>query len=181
MPPIYFPFLICGIFTNLKKEILASDDEVSVVPSILKFSYKLYIGKHVADIVLPTFVDDANLSIYEEMVNVDPLLGHVRSHILKSLIHMENDLLEIIATSPTRKTACEGIIKMLISHSRVSTSQSPIPCNDNVVTLSNQSHEVSKSGYDDMFNSKNEEEADLLLKRSLIVNLILHHSNLVFF
>lgn len=64
-------------------DIMTCDDKVVVFPNILNFSYKLFVGEHVANIVLTTPVEDTDLSIDEEMVDVAPLLGPLRSHILK--------------------------------------------------------------------------------------------------
>lgn len=51
---------------------MTCDDEIGVAPSVLNFAYKLFIGKHVGDIVLPTiaFVDETGLNFDEEMLDV---------------------------------------------------------------------------------------------------------------
>lgn len=63
--PIGFPFLICGILANQKKDIMTSDEEVGVVSCVLNFSYKVFVMKHIVDVVLHTPVDYTNLSINE--------------------------------------------------------------------------------------------------------------------
>lgn len=35
--PIGFPSLICGILANQKKNIVTSDDEVGIIPSVINF------------------------------------------------------------------------------------------------------------------------------------------------
>lgn len=64
-----------------------------------------------------TSVDETNLSIDEEMINVAPLSGLVRSHILKVLISDAKVLQEIISISFVKKNVCEEVIKMLTPHS----------------------------------------------------------------
>lgn len=53
--PIAFSSLICDILINQKSHILTSDDVIGVPPSPLNFSYKLFGGKYVQNIVLRTF------------------------------------------------------------------------------------------------------------------------------
>lgn len=83
---------------------------------MLNFRYIFFVGKHVANITLPTISpsDETSMGFDEEMLVVAPLFGHVRSYILKALIHVENDLQKIMALSIRRKITCERIIEMLV-------------------------------------------------------------------
>lgn len=137
------------------------NDEVGYIPSFLNFSYNFFVGKYVAHIMLHTHIDDTNLSISEEMINVAPLSGQVRIYILQALICEAMTLQQIITISYAMITMCEGIIKMLTPHTAGdSTSQPLILGDDNTIILSDQSREVSKYYYDDLFISKNEEYDD---------------------
>lgn len=116
---------------------MTSDDEIGVVPSVLNFSYKFLVKKHVSDIVLPviSLIGKTGLDFDEEMINIDPLSRPVRSHFLNALIHEAKSLQEIITPSTTRKTMCEGIIKMLTPHFTEACSTWPaIPGNKSDIT-----------------------------------------------
>lgn len=80
---------------------------------MLNFCYKLFVGKHGTNIAIPIIspIDETSLGFDEEILDVSPLSGPVRSNILKSLIHEEKALQEVMATYTTRKNVCEGIIK----------------------------------------------------------------------
>lgn len=113
--PIGFPFEIFGILSSQNNGIVTSESKVNATPSVLKFNYNLFVGKHVDDIVIHTVddIDETNLGIDDNMLYVAPLSRLVRSHILKVLIHEVKALQEIIDTSIARKSVREGIIKML--------------------------------------------------------------------
>lgn len=61
--------------------------EVGDILSILNFIYKLFVGKHVADIMLHTPIGEISMNIDEEKIHVTPFSCNVRSHVLKDLNH----------------------------------------------------------------------------------------------
>lgn len=77
------------------------------------FNYKFLVGKHVPDISHPNVSIIDKVDLVEDMLEVAPLFGIVRSHVLNTLIHESKTLQEIISTSSARKEVCEGIINML--------------------------------------------------------------------
>ncbi|KAI5427277.1 hypothetical protein KIW84_032623 [Lathyrus oleraceus] len=64
--------LIC---VGYEKDIMTNDGEINGVLTILSFSYKLFVKKCVADVVISTIahVDETNFSINEEIINGTPL------------------------------------------------------------------------------------------------------------
>lgn len=100
---------------NKKQDIVSVEDEIGVPPSLLNFNYKLFIRKHVPDIVLsniPHF-DEHGLAAGENFLDVSPTYGHVISHLLKVLMQESKVLQEIISTSIIKKGMVEGLILML--------------------------------------------------------------------
>lgn len=49
---LFSPYLICVISSSQKNDIVSYDEEIVVAPSMLHFSYKLFVWKHVVDIVI---------------------------------------------------------------------------------------------------------------------------------
>lgn len=92
---------------------------------MLKFNYKLFVGKHVDIVIYIVFIDGISLNMDKDMLDVTPLFKLVRSHILKALIHEANAMKEIISTSTTGKNMCERIIKMLNPLSVRTSSSDP--------------------------------------------------------
>lgn len=79
--PFAFSFLICGILNTQKNDILTSYDKISVASSVLNFSYKLFVQKHVNNIEIPiiVLVDETSMGFDEETLDVSPLSGPVRN------------------------------------------------------------------------------------------------------
>lgn len=79
---------------------------------MLNFSYKLFAGKHVLDIVIPNIpnINESDLEFSESVIIVPPMSILVGSHLLKVLMHESKVLQEIIATSTIRKSVVEWII-----------------------------------------------------------------------
>lgn len=103
--PLIF-FLICGILSSQNNYIVKSEEVVGVTPSVLNFNYKLFVEKHVIDIVIHTItaIDETSLGIDKDMLNVTPLPRSMRSNILKVLIHKAKAMYEIIVMSIVRKS-----------------------------------------------------------------------------
>lgn len=80
--PIGVPSHICGIFTIQKHDIIFGEAEISVPLSVLNFSYKLYVRKHVPDIVPHNFphFDKSDLAAGENILDVPLMYEHVRNH-----------------------------------------------------------------------------------------------------
>lgn len=87
------------------------EDEIGFPHSMLNFSYKVCIRKHVQYMVLhnTTYFNEPDLDVGEEVLEVAPVHGHVRRHLIKVLIREFEALHEIIATSITIKC----VIQML--------------------------------------------------------------------
>lgn len=77
--PISVSSLIYGILSAQKKDISICVCKLGSAPSVLSLSYKLIIGKYVADIVIHIIVVDENDLVFDELF----LYGPMRSHILK--------------------------------------------------------------------------------------------------
>ena len=75
--PIGFLSLMCGI----KNDLVTGEDEVGIAHGLLNFNYKLFIGKYVIDYSFPNVVviDEFGLSSDENMLNVAPMFGPVKS------------------------------------------------------------------------------------------------------
>lgn len=52
--PICFLSLICGILSNKTIDIVTCDDNIGASPRVLNSSYKLFVRKHVVDIMITT-------------------------------------------------------------------------------------------------------------------------------
>lgn len=87
---IIFPSLIYGILSTQKNDIVTSEDEDGAIPCVLKFNYKLFVGKHVDIVIYIVFIDGIGLNMDEDMLDMTPLFKLVISHILKALIHEAN-------------------------------------------------------------------------------------------
>lgn len=87
-------------------------DEIWVSPSLLNFSYKLFAGKHVLDIVIPNIpsIDESDIEFGESVIIVPPMSILVGSHLLKVLMQESKVLQEIIATSISRNCVVEWLI-----------------------------------------------------------------------
>lgn len=110
--PIGFLSLICGIFINKKHDIVSIEDEIVVHLRLVSFSYKLFAGKHVLDIVLLNIphLDEYDLTANINVLDVPPMFGPFIIHILKVLMQESKVLKLIIDVSSTRK----GVVKKLI-------------------------------------------------------------------
>lgn len=91
---IGLPYLISGIFINKKSDIVTIEDELSVSHVLLIFSNKLFSWKHVPDNVFPNIlhIDESNLVVDENMIDVPPMSGMMRSHLLKSFMKEAREL-----------------------------------------------------------------------------------------
>lgn len=87
--------------SNQNNVIVTCEGEIDVIPSVLNFSYELFVGEN-------------SMGFDEEMLDVLLFSGTMRSRILKILIHEEKTFQEIISPSTTRNNMCEGIMKMLM-------------------------------------------------------------------
>lgn len=94
--PIKSPSLITGILLSQNRDILRGGNVVVVVPEKPNFSHKIFEGKHAPDIVRPSCGSyvGVELGTDDEVLDVAPLYGHVRS--------------EIIDISTRWKAMCEG-------------------------------------------------------------------------
>lgn len=83
--PINVTFLIYCILTVQKKYIITCDGEIGATPSMLSLSHKLFVGKYVADIVVPIIspVDEIDMVFDKEMLYFSLTSGPMRSNILK--------------------------------------------------------------------------------------------------
>lgn len=81
----------------------------------MNFIYKLFTKKHVLIIVLPNipYCDEYDPAGGENVLDVPPIYGNVRSHLLKVLIQEYKVIQEIVATSTTRNGMVKGLIQML--------------------------------------------------------------------
>lgn len=111
--PIVFPYLITSIL--VKKYILTSEDIVGVPHIPLNFSYMLFAGKHVSDIVLPDLphFSQANLSTCLVLHEAPPMLGVSRGHMLNEIMQVSKNPQEIISTSTTSTSKDDGLIQMM--------------------------------------------------------------------
>lgn len=99
------------------------------------------------------------------MIYVSPISRYVIRYILKALIHEKTTLQEIKTISYSWNTIYDRVIKILTHHPiRFSTSHPPIHLKENPTNILDQSREVFKSSYDDLFNSENKEEYDIITK-----------------
>lgn len=75
----------------------------------------MFVGKHVIDIVLSNIlsIDESNLVVDENMIDVPPMFGPVKSYLLKVLMQEAKALQEIIVTSTVIKSVFEGLTQML--------------------------------------------------------------------
>lgn len=67
---------------------MIGEDIIGVPPSLLNFSYKIFIGKHVLDIVLlnlPNF-DEFGMTIGESVPEVPSMSGPFRGHLFYVLM-----------------------------------------------------------------------------------------------
>lgn len=96
--PIYFPRLICRILLAQKSDILLSNESPSLVSSPLSSSYKLYQGKHVADLVHAESEDTKSVP---HQVFMNSLFGRRVMHIL---VNESEDLGLLIQHSIEMKT-----------------------------------------------------------------------------
>ncbi|CAI8594081.1 unnamed protein product [Vicia faba] len=80
--------------------------------ALLNFNCKLFAGKNDPDISLPNVpaIDESNLVGDEDMLNMEPVSGLMKSHILKTLIHKAKVLQEIIVISIIRKVFDEEML-----------------------------------------------------------------------
>ena len=99
--PIAFPSLICGIILNKHPGILSGNDVVCKRESALILHFKLFLGKHVPDIVL-TSAHGEKTSTKDEMIN--------------ELKEACKELDDVIRVSSTRKLTFEKMIKDLQKH-----------------------------------------------------------------
>lgn len=79
---------------NQKSDIVTVEDKVVVASGLVNLSYKLFVGKYVTEIGLPNIpgVDEFNLVVNENVIDVPPMFGFTRSHLLKVLIKEANVL-----------------------------------------------------------------------------------------
>lgn len=89
--------------------------KIGAPPSLLNFSYKLFVEKHVLGIVvlnIPHF-DESGVVVGENVPNILITYVYVRSHILKVRMQESKALQEIIGSSITEKDMAKGIIQMM--------------------------------------------------------------------
>lgn len=111
---IGFPSPISGILINQNQDIVCAKDKIDVPPSMLNFSYKMFVEKHVSNIILriiPNF-DKSDLAV-GNVLYVTPMNRPIRSHILRVPRQKAKTLHEIIATSTTEKGVIEILNQML--------------------------------------------------------------------
>lgn len=80
--PIGVPSHMYGIFTIQNHDIVLGKVEIGLPISVLSFSYKLYVRKHVLDTIphnTPHF-DKSNLVVGENVLNVLLMYGPIRNH-----------------------------------------------------------------------------------------------------
>lgn len=67
---------------------MTGEDIIGVPPSLLNFSYKIFIGKHVLDIVLPNLpnFDEFGLTTSESVLQVPSMYGPFRGHLFYVLM-----------------------------------------------------------------------------------------------
>lgn len=111
--PLDFIFSFFGILSAQKNDIIKSEDEICITPSVLNFNYKLFVRKHVIDIIIHIVdsIDQSGLGIDEDMLDVTHLFGNVRSHILKVLMHEVKAIQEIIVMYTARKRLLKDSLK----------------------------------------------------------------------
>lgn len=111
--PLDFIFSFFGILSAQKNDIIKSEDEICITPSVLNFNYKLFVRKHVIDIIIHIVdsIDQPGLGIDEDMLDVTHLSGNVRSHILKVLMHEVKAIQEIIVMYTARKRLLKDSLK----------------------------------------------------------------------
>lgn len=95
--PIGFPALIFGILFNQKNDIVIVEDEISVLLSLLNFSFNIFVGKHVPDIILPNFsnFDESDLTAGDNGIEVSIMFEPIRSLIL-NVIMPESKFLQVM-------------------------------------------------------------------------------------
>lgn len=86
-----------------------AEDEIGVPHSLLNFSYMWFVGKHVPNIVLPNIpnFDESDLNTGENVLDVPPMSGPIRSHLLKFIMQESKAWQEIVDTSTTIKGVVE--------------------------------------------------------------------------
>lgn len=78
---IGFISLTSDILIKQKYDIMIDEDEINVPHSLLNFSYKLFVRKHVLQVILPNILHfyEFDIDKGESVLNVLPTYGHVRS------------------------------------------------------------------------------------------------------
>lgn len=91
---------------------MSIEDEIVVHLRLVSFSYKLFVGKHVLNIVLLNIphLDEYDLTANRNVLDVPPMFGPFIIHILKFLMQESKALKLIIDVSSTTK----GMVKKLI-------------------------------------------------------------------
>lgn len=79
---IGFPYLIFGFLNDQKHEIVFAEDEIDVPPSLLNFSYKLFVEKYIPNIILHNIsnFEESGLAIGGNVLDVplmyEPIIKH---------------------------------------------------------------------------------------------------------
>lgn len=82
--PIGFPSLISRILITQKPYIVYAKDEIIFSSSLLNFTHKLFVGKHIFDIVLLNIpnINESDHVIDENMIDVSSMLEDIFSNFL---------------------------------------------------------------------------------------------------
>lgn len=98
-----------------KYDILTFEDVVEVPSILLNFSYSLFAGNHVLNIVLPNFPDFgiAYLTIGAKLPEVPYMSGAPRGHLLNEVMHVSKTPYDLIISSINRKSKIDDLIRLM--------------------------------------------------------------------
>lgn len=91
--PVDFPSLIFCVLIKKKPDISSVEDVTGVNPCYLNFSYNLFFGNHIPDIVLSKIqnFDIRYLTIKGNLPEVSPTFGTTIAHVLQELIWLSKN------------------------------------------------------------------------------------------
>jgi hypothetical protein len=104
--PIAFPCLISGMILNQHPDILQPEEAPSKNPLPLNFDYKLFVGSHLLDIVIPKDKDIFGPSHHLPKTN--------KEEILAELMEVSKTLGETISISIARKAHVDNLSKSMM-------------------------------------------------------------------
>lgn len=80
--------MISGILIKQNHDIVTAKDEIGISPSLLNFSYKLFVGKYVSGIVLPNIpnFNKSDMTVSGNVHEVPPISSHIGSNLLNILM-----------------------------------------------------------------------------------------------